>query len=452
MEVRERERLEAGEQLTRTSAQKDEAAAQLMLQQARDQMHSGKPADANETLNELFSVFGDVPLVAAASLEIKLTVLPVDAGVKLGGEEVSQGATLVRYTPRAKAVLTVERDGYQKFERVLDGPQPVEMTVQLERPTRWSFTTDAAIDAAPLVAGGLVYVAGRDRCLTAMSCADGAVQWRTPLGFYADSAVRPVVTPTGLVIATAAGEALCVDPLTGAIVWRRDLGTGCERALATGTADTVIVTGNDGSVRALRSADGTDAWVLPVNSLSAAPAVIDDNDFAYVDARGALAFGSRADGKQLPGYVQPATLKGTPVVEDGRIWARATDGSLHIVSATSRRAVLRCPVTSAADVAPAVAGDIAYALSADGAITAIRATGDTLFRARCGDAPSASAAVSKGRLYVPGASGRLHVLDASTGAMIWSFDAKSRITAPPVIVDGTIYVATAAGKLFAIAE
>jgi outer membrane protein assembly factor BamB len=452
IEVRERERLAAGEQLTRTSAQKDEAAAQTMLQQARDQAHSGKPDEADATLRELFSVFGDVPLVAAASLETRLTVLPVDARVQLGGEEVGQGTAVVRYTPKAKSVLTVEREGYQKFEQVLDGPQPVEMTVQLERPTRWTFRTDAAIDAPPLVTGGLVYVAGRDRCLTAMSCADGAVQWRTPLGFYADSAVRPVATSTGLVVATASGEAVCINPLTGEVMWRRDLGTPCERALAAGGPDAVVVTGNDGSVRALRGSDGGDAWVLPANSLSAAPVQVDDVTLAYVDARGALAFASRADGKQLPGYVQPATLKGTPVVEDGRIWVRATDGSLHVVSAASRRAVVRCPVTSAADVAPAVAGDTAYALSSDGAVTAIRAGGDTLFRARCGDAPSAAPVVSKGRLYVPCASGRLHVLDASTGAMVWSFDAKSRITATPVIVDGTIYVATAAGRLFAIAE
>lgn len=452
METRERERLAAGEQLTRTSAQKDEAAAQAMLQQARDLAHAGRSAEADSTLHELFSVFGDVPLVAAATLETKLTVLPADARVQLGAQEIGQGALLLRYSPRGKPVLTVEREGYEKFERTLDGPQPVEMTVQLERPTRWSFRTDAAIDAPPLVTNGLVYVAGRDRCLTAMSCADGAVQWRTPLGFYSDAAVTPVVTATGLVVATATGEIVCVNPLTGEVLWRRDLGSPCDRALVTGAAETVLAACGDGSIRAVRAADGTDAWRMPTNSLSAAPAVVDDAEIAYVDVRGALAFASRADGKQRPGYVQPATLKGVPVVEDGRIWVRATDGSIHVIAVTSRRPLLRCPVPSAADVPPAVVGEVAYALTSDGVAIAIRASGETLFRAKFDDTPSAAPAVSKGRLYVPCASGRLHVLDASTGTTIWTFDAKSRITAPPVVADGTIYVGTAAGRLFAIAE
>jgi outer membrane protein assembly factor BamB len=66
--------------------------------------------------------------------------------------------------------------------------------------------------------------------------------------------------------------------------------------------------------------------------------------------------------------------------------------------------------------------------------------------------PSAPPTYSKGRLYVPGQKGHVHVLDATTGEILWRFDAKARVTAAPVIDNGTIYVVTAAGTLIAVQE
>lgn len=451
-EQRERERIAAGAELFKTSAQRDEAAAQALVDRAEDLAQSGRTDEAYRTYIELFEVFGDVPLVANVSLPLKLNVLPFDAHVRLAGQEIGQGPMVIKYSPRAKCMLTVERDGYVTFKKVLDGPQEAELDVALEKPTRWTFRTDAAIDAQPLVANGMVYVAGRDRCLTAMSAADGAVQWRTPLGFYSDSAVRPVMTASGVFVATADGDGVCVNPTTGEVLWRTPVGAPVDRQPLAAGADAVIVPANDGSLHGLDAKAGAKSWSLPASAASAAPAALGDDHMAYVDGKGGLVFASLTTGEPLPGYTQPAVLRGSPVAADGRLWVRSEDGTLCIVSATSRRTLRRCPVPAAADFAPAVTADAAYAVAIDGTIHAYLATGELYFRAKIAESPSAAPVVSHGRLYVPGYRGRLYVLDATNGNLLWSFDAKSRITATPVIDAGTIYVPTAGGQLIAVVE
>src|SRR5262249_31013254 len=151
----ERERLGTGTEMQRTSQQRDEAAAQALVQRAKDLLEAGKTDDAYHAYRELFDVFGDVPLVSNVSLPLKVTVLPLESHVRLGGQELGQGTVNARYSPHAKYTLSVECKGYVTWKRVLDGPQEATLEVNLEKPTRWAWSSDAAIDAAPAVGGGM---------------------------------------------------------------------------------------------------------------------------------------------------------------------------------------------------------------------------------------------------------------------------------------------------------
>jgi outer membrane protein assembly factor BamB len=432
-----------------TPRQAEESAHQIALR-ARELADAGRLEDAHRAFRELFELYGATSAAENVAVPLRLTVTPSDARVLLAGEEVGQGSLVLKYSPRAKCTLVVEREGFASYKRVLDGPQEASLDIALERPTRWTFAADAAIDAPPLVAGGMVYVAGRDRRLTALSTSDGAVQWRTPLGFFADAAVRPVLTPEGVVVATALGEAVCVDAATGDVLWRRQVGAGVERQPIV-AGDAVVVPATDGSLAAF-SAGGELAWKTPAGTAASTPTLVDTDRFAYVDGKGGLVFAAASTGVAAPGYSQPAVLRGSPAVDDGRLWVMADDASLRMISTATRRAMKRFPVASPTEFPPLVAGETAYATSTDGTVHAFTAAGDTLFHAKLDEPSSAPATLSKDRLYVPGQKGRVHVLDARTGAVLWRLDAKARVTAAPVVVDGTLYVATAAGRLLAIAE
>jgi outer membrane protein assembly factor BamB/tetratricopeptide (TPR) repeat protein len=451
-EARERERLTLGADANSTSQQRDESAAQALASRAKDLADAGKLDDAYHAYRELFEVFGDVPFVDTVSLPLKLTVLPRDAHVRLAGQEIGQGALVLKYSPHAKSTLTVECKGYVTYKKLLDAPQEAALDVSLEKRTKWSFTSDASIDAQPAVGSGVVYAAGRDRFLTAMSAADGAVMWRAPLGLYGDVAVRPVITPEGVFVATAPGEAVCIAAATGEVVWKKEVGAPVDRPPSASGADGVLVNADDGSLRVYAAATGAPKWTLPAGSASSPPAAVEDEGIAYVDPRGALVFASAQTGAATPGFTQPAVLHGTPVCEDGRVWIRAEDGSLCVIASGTHRALRRCPLPQGADFPPAVLGETAFAVSTDGVVYGYRASGESLFRVKVDENPSAAPAIANGRLYVPGQKGHLFVLDATSGALLWRFDAKSRITSTPVVDAGTIYVTTAAGKLFAVEE
>jgi outer membrane protein assembly factor BamB len=450
-ETEERARAEELAAAAATPAQRAEAAAEQIVKRAKELTAAGRVDEAYRAFRELFDLYGATKAVESVSLPLKVSALPADARVVLAGEEVGRGQVVLRYSPRAKCTLVVERDGYVPFRRVLDGPQEASIDVSLERPTKWTYVSDAAIDAPPLVAGGVVYVAGRDRRLTALSAAGGAVQWRAPLGLYGDCATAPVMTAHGVFVATTRGDATCVDESTGEVLWRKDVGAGVERQPATVGGGTVVVPGDDGSLTGFGTA-GAPMWTTGVGVAASPPVRIDDKSFGYVDEKGAFAFADAATGVSAPDGPPPAALRGAPTARDGRAWVMAEDQTLRVISTSTRRAVAHADVSAATEFPPTVAGETAYVATVDGGVSAFRASGEPVFRARIDEPPSAAPACSKGRVYVPGRKGRLYVLDAANGALLWRFDAKSRITSTPTIEGGTIYVTTAAGALIAVDE
>jgi outer membrane protein assembly factor BamB/tetratricopeptide (TPR) repeat protein len=451
-EKRENERLARIAAVRKGPRSDDDTAAKTLAQRARNLADAGKSDDAYRAYLELFELYGASHVAEQVSLPLKLTVLPTDAHVQLAGEELGQGALMLSYSPHAKCTLVVTRDGYVPYKRLLDGPQPPTMEVALEKATRWAWQTSASLDAPPLVSGGMVYVAGRDRYVTAMSAKDGAVQWRAPLGLYGDATVRPLMTSEGVFVAAASGEAVCLDPATGDVLWKSDVGVAVERQPTSATNDAVVVPANDGSLHALAVADGAKRWSVPAGASSGTPTSVENGRLAYLDLKGGLVYASAATGETLPGYAQPAVLRGTPVADDGRMWVMAEDASVRVIATETRRAVKRFAVPAASEFPPTVAGDVAYVVGTDGGVHGFRAGGDALFHVKLDEPASAAPALSKGLLYVPGTKGHVSVLDAANGTLLWRFDAKSRVTSTPVVAEGTVYVTTVAGKLFAVEE
>ncbi len=450
-EKAERDRLAAGGDAADAAARREAEAAEQLAQRAKELSAAGRSTDAYRAYRELFDLYGSSSAAANASIPLKLTVLPADARILLAGEEIGRGSVVLKYSPHAKCTLVVEREGYAPWKRILDGPQEASLDVSLEKPTKWTYAADASIESAALVSGGVVYVAGRDRRLTALSASDGAPQWRTALGFYADASVAPVMTAQGVFVATADGAATCANASTGEVAWRKDVGAGVDRQPVAVGADAVVVPGQDGSLTAF-DASGAALWTTGVGVAASAPAAVDAGTFAYVDAKGALAIADAKTGAAQPDPTQQAALHGAPAVRDGRAWTMAEDRTLRVVATASRRALKSLALPAASEFAPTLVEERAYVACVDGGVCAFRASGEPLFRSKIDEQPSASPAFSKGRLYVPGAKGHLFVLDADKGDLLWRFDAKSRITATPTIVDGTLYVPTASGKLFAVEE
>lgn len=260
------------------------------------------------------------------------------------------------------------------------------------------------------------------------------------------------MTADGVVLVTSEGTALCLDAATGDVRWRKRLGRPVNTPPVAAGEDAVLVAGDDGSICSLASATGDAMWRLPKDSATAGLAQIGDDRFAYVNADHGLVIASLATASPVPGDGRTHLLRTIAAARGDGVWALAEDESLRVLGGHASPPTRRMPVPAASAFPPAVDGDTACAVGSDGGVLAYRTSGDLQFSARIDEPPSGPAVFSNGRVYVPGSAGHLYVLDGKSGALLWRFDAKSRITAAPVIAHGTIYVTTSAGRLWALAE
>lgn len=447
-------RADEAPQEARQRRERAEATAADMAKEAQRLAGEGRVQDAHRLYKELLTMHAGTKAAETAKVPLAVRALPAGAKLVVNGATVGQGSALVEYAPYTPSTLEVELDGFERRRITIDGLQPPEMLVSLHRPVRWSATFDAAIEAAPLVHDGIVYVAGRDRFLSALSANDGKLLWRTPLGLYSDVAASPLLVDGLLVVATASGEAVALDPRTGEARWRQDVGAGVERPTAS-IHGTVVVAPVDGSITAISPEDGTIRWQAPPKTLvTGAPVPLLGSRLAWIDARGILQAADPVTGRTDQRPAITAVLRGTPAPgADDRIWAFAEDESLRLVGAESNAALRRFPVPRAfLDVQPCVEGDTAYVTSQDGSIAAFKANGETVFRRRLEQTTPHGVTVSSGHVYCGGAGGRLTVLDAATGDELWRFEAGARISSRPSIQDGTVFVATGRGELFALEQ
>ena len=96
---------------------------------------------------------------------------------------------------------------------------------------------------------------------------------------------------------------------------------------------------------------------------------------------------------------------------------------------------------------PVVAGGVIYAMDAGSRVTAVSASGATLWskdltpsRDNASDASGGGVSVANGRVYVTTGFGELTALDAATGGEIWTQDLNAPGTAAPTIFGDLVYV------------
>lgn len=431
-------------------------AARRLAQRARTHLAEGRPVEAHKILTELFRDHPTASLLSAVEMPMRISVLPVDSTVLVDGVEIGRGTQQIEYLPTEGVTVEVTHpDGFAAYRETLVGPQPFQLTVELGKPTLWEpYQSDAAFDASPLILGDAMILAGRDRYVTALSLKDGKVRWRTPLGLYADVGVSPVATSEGIVIATAGGDTVCLDPVTGRSRWSRDLSQPVLAQPVVVPGESVVVPLADGSIEALAAASGERTWSGPPGTIADGAPVLDEHArLTFVNHRSALVRAEAATGRRESGWVADARgLSGTPLLDGDRVWVRGA-AQLSLVSAETGR-LLRTTELPEGELFGPVAGDESvHLVSADGLLLSFGPDGKPLHEPRrLPEAPAAAPTYADGLLYLPGVEGHLTVADATTGELLWRQDAGAPLTAPPVVLEDGVYLVTRQGTVIALAR
>ena len=318
------------------------------------------------------------------------------------------------------------------------------------------------VEFPPVAADGMVYATGGDVLMTngaevlaaaaaadsgaaptevpvvALDAATGAPRWTTQVRGLGGHPVR--VADGDLYV--NAGSLLALDRVTGGVRWSAEVGNGARGGYSEPAvrADLVAVAGGDGQVHAFDRATGAPRWSVAVapaatSGLSGAGAVVAATDAGFVVV----------SPDQEPELIGDASGPGQ---------IRALDPATGAVRWSQ-------PVgeVSGVGTAPTVYGGTVFVPGARLEAFDV-ATGARRWVAPVSGASAFSftpLAISEGVVFVPGADGRLHGLDASTGVERSTVGAPSRVEGnptpfPPAFTGSpqdTVFLPSASRRLYA---
>lgn len=249
-----------------------------------------------------------------------------------------------------------------------------------------------SIEAPPVVADGVAYVAGDVR-VEAREIDSGDRRWETDP--ESSVSTSPVVACGALYVSTVE-ETLALDLEDGTVRWRADVGSHYGASTSpVALDDTLYVVGQ--GVTALDAETGEERWHRPT---------------AYGD------HGVAVDDRVYVGTGSNGTGEVVAVTRDGGDW-------------------WRCEEAGEVYTAPVASEELVYAVSKTGTVTAIDAdTGSVEWQASVEPGVHEPPALADGRVIVPAGNGtRTIALDAGTSDRLWTFETGVGAGAPVVVDD-----------------
>jgi len=256
--------------------------------------------------------------------------------------------------------------------------------------TRWDVSFVDSFTSSPTIGpDGTLFLGSINGVLYALDGSTGEVKWAdSGLGAIDSS---PALSPDGSRLYIGAGSKLCsVQTKDGAKLWGVGNGSAVHSSPAVSSDGSVIYCGrDDGSVVAVKSADGSDFWPMPAAlgaAVTASPALANLNGsnwvlvgatngkFCALDAQ----TGAAAQGEAF--FAGGAIRSSAAVSSDGSILVGADDGILYglhldpsagllnnFLSTKAAGAILSSPAIASAGSA----GDVVYYSSTDGSLISI---------------------------------------------------------------------------------
>jgi len=333
----------------------------------------------------------------------------------------------------------------------------------------------ARITAQPVAAGGRVFTMDSDALVSAFDLASGSRFWRTGTQDDKDRSTNVgggIAVVGGTVYATTGrADVLALDAGTGAIRWRKPLGSPA-RSAPTVADGHLYATTIDDKLLALDASTGERLWAhqAAANATTllgaAAPAVSEglvvtgfgSGDLVAVRAEsGTVAWSeSLASSRGRNSLVDLSAISGLPVVDRGRVYAIGVGGLLVSLDLRSGRRLWEREVGGSET--PWLAGDWLFVQTLDQSLAAV---GRDDGRVRwITDLPRfddpkkqrdpllwIGPVLAGGRLVLAGSNGRALSVDPGDGHMLGEQALSGPAAVAPIVAGGTLFIVTDDGTL-----
>lgn len=349
---------------------------------------------------------------------------------------------------------------------------------------KWKFETQGRIASTPAVHDGVVYFGSYDGAFHAVDAAAGKEKWKFNVdyerrfaapGIHGNVPARqvipdawdfyqssPVVDGGRVYFGSGDGNVYALDAATGALRWKFHTADVVHSSPAI-AGDTLYVGSFDTWLYAIDAERGTERWRFktgedPVNhnqtGLTSSPVVVGGT--VYFGCRDAHVYAvDAATGKQKWAYyTDRGWVSATPAVRGGSLYV-GTGSSLKFLALDTATGTPRfsVPIKSAIFSSVALAGNLAIVGTFSGELDAFDTTSGALIWQFVTEARKADAR----RIFKPDGTLDADVLGQSMFSdfenMYVMMDKRlsvGSILASPVVDQGTIFVGTAEGILYAL--
>ena len=333
-------------------------------------------------------------------------------------------------------------------------PFPAEASATKNSSTEplWRHEAELAGLGNPVVVDGVVYV-GTMNVMNALDARTGALLWSyTTEGILWGS---PLVDDRAVYFGPFNRHVYAVDARAGTLLWRY---AAEHDVSAMAMADGMIYASTeDGPLIALEAQSGEMAWSHQPEGEVGWPGVGDgvvylgtERHLLILDARTGRVL-SRLETDHffwhlvlVDGVLYGATVTQNPV---------GLGHALHALDPATGEGIWSYETDDGVTVAPVVEDGVAYVASLDGRLYALHAgTGELRWshRVEDEDAVWGRPTLADGMVYFGSAGCCVYALDAATGQLLWRYETGGLVSTPAVSADGTVYVGSMDGSVYAL--
>jgi outer membrane protein assembly factor BamB len=262
-----------------------------------------------------------------------------------------------------------------------------------------------------------------------------------------------VAVDSGLVFfPVVQGELCAADVNTGNVVWTFTNGfpPGSSPTVANGLVYAWFQTSNNaGALYALNENTGAVVWSSPTSGT--VRYVTAANGVLYFGIAGTVYAVSASTGSALWDFQTTGTGVSAPAVANGAVYVTSANENLYALNANSGAEQWQVGLSGAPGTPVIVNGELyvqAWSLTTGSHVWAyVAATGRVLWGYYLGNAVVKDLAVANGVVYF-GTGGPFYALNATTGALKWTFNAS--VSGVPAVANGVVYIGTTSQYFYAL--
>ena len=258
-----------------------------------------------------------------------------------------------------------------------------------------------------------------------------------------------------LYVNTYKGVTFALDAETGRVIWRRKGGPKPSTPAIAGPR--LIVSSTDGTVTAFQRVDGRLLWQLRTNAkVESSPLVIDQTVyFGATDGR-LFAVDVRT-GRVRWAYDTGGRINSSPSAWGNRIYITTYAGSIFCLRRSDGKRLWRTYIRrdtlryESFYASASTDGKRVYTISRSGKVVVLNArTGQVVWTRDQRGYGYSTPAVAAGRIFVGGFDGALHAYRSTTGRELWRRYVGGRVLGPALVVGDLVLFSTLEQKTYAV--